>query len=229
MFRSVRAKQHGIKTACHWPRLRHLSASPEDLAFHAGALHIAADRSKCAAASLSSAAERGPTSQARYAPLSTIARMSSADSSFGAARKTFADSALSPSSFHHSGLATSVHSSVRSVSKASAVACAQYSEPTGWRSLASRNRCAASTLCPELESAAPRAVPQAFGHTGGHQLVVLIARLRGGAGLLLRGLANPMLQGPTILICLPLLPHPLVERPVQLPSARVRRTVHAAE
>eukprot|EP00964_Phaeocystis_antarctica_P130589 scaffold94452_cov75-Phaeocystis_antarctica.AAC.6 len=126
--------------------LRHRSASSENSAFHAGALHSTADRSKSAAASLSSAAERGPTSQAPpHAPLSTYARMSIAGSAFGAARKTLADSALSPSSFHHSGLVTSAHSSVRSVSKASAVACAQYSEPTGSRSLASRYRCAAST------------------------------------------------------------------------------------
>eukprot|EP00964_Phaeocystis_antarctica_P145548 scaffold111634_cov45-Phaeocystis_antarctica.AAC.3 len=66
--------------------------------------------------------------------------------SFGAALKTLADSALSPSSFHHSGLATSAHSFARSISKAHAVASAQPSEPTGQRSLASRYRCAASTL-----------------------------------------------------------------------------------
>eukprot|EP00964_Phaeocystis_antarctica_P076108 scaffold47032_cov66-Phaeocystis_antarctica.AAC.3 len=65
--------------------------------------------------------------------------------SFGAALTTLADSALSPSSFHHSGLATSAHSFRTSVSKASAVALAQSSEPKGRRSLASRYRCAAST------------------------------------------------------------------------------------
>eukprot|EP00964_Phaeocystis_antarctica_P097110 scaffold63296_cov60-Phaeocystis_antarctica.AAC.1 len=82
--------------------------------------------------------------------------MSSADSVFGAARRTLADSALSASSFHHSGLATSAHCSSRSLSKVCAVACAQSFEPTGQRSLASRNRCADSTLCPELESTLPR-------------------------------------------------------------------------
>ena len=51
--------------------------------------------------------------------------------SFGATLTTFADSALSPSSFHHSGLATSSHCFSRSVSKAHAVAFAQPSEPTG--------------------------------------------------------------------------------------------------
>eukprot|EP00964_Phaeocystis_antarctica_P028382 scaffold16007_cov65-Phaeocystis_antarctica.AAC.2 len=76
--------------------------------------------------------------------------------SFGAALTTLADSALSSSSFHHSGLATSAHSFCISMSKAHAVACAQYSEPTSRRSLASRYRCAASTLCPELASTLPR-------------------------------------------------------------------------
>eukprot|EP00964_Phaeocystis_antarctica_P039777 scaffold22752_cov52-Phaeocystis_antarctica.AAC.4 len=76
--------------------------------------------------------------------------------SFGAALITLADSALSPSSFHHSGLATSAHSSRRSLSKAFAVARPQPSEPACRRSLASRYRCAASTKCPELESAVPR-------------------------------------------------------------------------
>ena len=71
--------------------------------------------------------------------------MSIADSSFSAARKTLADSALSASSFHHSGVAASLHSSSRSTSKAFAVALAQFSESTGQRSLASRYRCAAST------------------------------------------------------------------------------------
>eukprot|EP00964_Phaeocystis_antarctica_P061705 scaffold36894_cov63-Phaeocystis_antarctica.AAC.3 len=52
--------------------IRHSPARLTFWAFHAGALHIAADRSKSAAASLSSAAERGPASQASpYAPLST--------------------------------------------------------------------------------------------------------------------------------------------------------------
>eukprot|EP00964_Phaeocystis_antarctica_P088905 scaffold56607_cov60-Phaeocystis_antarctica.AAC.1 len=74
----------------------------------------------------------------------------------GAALAILADSALSPSSFHHSGLATSSHTSCISMLKAHAVASAQPSEPTVERSLASRNRCAASTWCPELPSVAPR-------------------------------------------------------------------------
>ena len=57
--------------------------------------------------------------------------MSIADSAFGTSRKILADSALSPSSFHHSGLAASAHSSSFSVPKACAVAFAQFSEPTG--------------------------------------------------------------------------------------------------
>eukprot|EP00964_Phaeocystis_antarctica_P124450 scaffold88094_cov60-Phaeocystis_antarctica.AAC.1 len=126
-------------------RLRHQSASSVNSAFPAGALHTAADRSKYVAAFLSSAAERGPTSQAPEFPLSTAACMRLAVSSSGAALTTLADSALSPSSFHHSGLATSAHSFCRSMSKADAVAFAQRSEPTGVRSLASRYRCAAST------------------------------------------------------------------------------------
>eukprot|EP00964_Phaeocystis_antarctica_P013395 scaffold7334_cov64-Phaeocystis_antarctica.AAC.8 len=77
-------------------------------------------------------------------------------SSFGAALTTFADSAKSPSSFHHSGLATSPHAFCVSTSKALAVASAQSSEPTGARALASRYRCAPSTLCPALESTTPR-------------------------------------------------------------------------
>jgi len=127
------------------------------MAFHAGAGYSAADRSKCAAASLSSAAERGAASQVPPdTPLSTLARMMLALTSFGATLTTFADSALSPSSFHHSGLATSAHTSCSSMSKAHAVASAQSSEPTRQRALASRYRCAASTTCPELQSAAPR-------------------------------------------------------------------------
>eukprot|EP00964_Phaeocystis_antarctica_P065091 scaffold39217_cov62-Phaeocystis_antarctica.AAC.2 len=136
--------------------LRHASASKVYRAFPDGALDSAPARSKCAAASLNSAAERGPASQASDIPLSNIARMLCALTSFGAALTTFADSALSPSSFHHSGLATSAHSSCFSMSKALAVALAQPFEPTGRRSLASRNRCAASTLCPEASSVTPR-------------------------------------------------------------------------
>eukprot|EP00964_Phaeocystis_antarctica_P113223 scaffold77290_cov58-Phaeocystis_antarctica.AAC.4 len=76
--------------------------------------------------------QRSPTSQTSPSnPLSTYARMSMADSAFGAALTTLADSALSPSSFHHSGLATSAHSSRISLSKAFAVATVQPSEPIG--------------------------------------------------------------------------------------------------
>eukprot|EP00964_Phaeocystis_antarctica_P098027 scaffold64100_cov54-Phaeocystis_antarctica.AAC.2 len=125
--------------------MRHSPARWTNWAFAAGASHSTATRSKCAAASLNSTADRGPACQAPPPPCSTTARMVIALQSFGAARKTLADSALSPSSFHHSGLATSAHSFCCSSLKASAVALAQYSEPTGKRSLASRYRCEAST------------------------------------------------------------------------------------
>eukprot|EP00964_Phaeocystis_antarctica_P132893 scaffold97047_cov54-Phaeocystis_antarctica.AAC.1 len=61
------------------------------------------------------------------------------------------------------------------------------------------------------------------------QLVPFVARLRGDAGRLLRGLAILPLHHPAILPLLPLLPQLLVKHPVQLPSARVRRAVDAAE
>ena len=81
------------------------------------------NRRKCVAASLSSAAEQGPISQASpVIPLSTPARMLLGAAWFGAALTSLADSALSSSSFHHSGLATSLHSSCCSVSKVLAVA-----------------------------------------------------------------------------------------------------------
>eukprot|EP00964_Phaeocystis_antarctica_P111517 scaffold75867_cov34-Phaeocystis_antarctica.AAC.2 len=137
--------------------LRHQSARVAKEVFLAGAEQRAAVRSKCVAASLSSAAERGPASQRPpHIPLSTNARMASAASSFGAARTTLADSALSPSSFHHSGLATSAHSFFARAWNVFAVASAQRSEPTGRRSFASRNRCVASTTCPELQSTVAR-------------------------------------------------------------------------
>eukprot|EP00964_Phaeocystis_antarctica_P111192 scaffold75500_cov36-Phaeocystis_antarctica.AAC.3 len=94
--------------------------------------------------------------------------------------------------------------------------------------------------CPELASTAPRLayakgssglramasrlVPQTFSY----QLRIRVARLRGVPGRLLCGVASPLLHRPTILYPLPLLPHLLVKRPVQLPSARVRRAVDAA-
>eukprot|EP00964_Phaeocystis_antarctica_P090185 scaffold57671_cov48-Phaeocystis_antarctica.AAC.1 len=119
---------------------RHCSAFSVNPAFTTGAGCIAAARSKCVAAFLSSAHERGPASQPAHRPLSTEARISWAWTSFGAALTTLADSALSPSSFHHSGLATSAHTSSLSMSKAAAVARAHVSDPTGQRSLASRYR-----------------------------------------------------------------------------------------
>eukprot|EP00964_Phaeocystis_antarctica_P030545 scaffold17248_cov62-Phaeocystis_antarctica.AAC.2 len=61
------------------------------------------------------------------------------------------------------------------------------------------------------------------------QLRVLVARLRGAPGSLLRELALPLLRHPTIRRVLPLFPQLLVKHPVQLPSARVRRAVLAAE
>eukprot|EP00964_Phaeocystis_antarctica_P073644 scaffold45202_cov74-Phaeocystis_antarctica.AAC.3 len=70
-----------------------------------------------------------------------------------------------------------------------------------------------------------RGVPRALSQ----ELRVLVARLRGDAGVALRGLALPLLHRPTILLQLPLLPQPLVERPMHIPRARVRRAVHAAE
>ena len=62
-------------------------------------------------------------------PASTIARISLAPKSSGAALTTLADSALSPSSLHHSGLATSAHASCVSMLKASAVARAHTPSP----------------------------------------------------------------------------------------------------
>eukprot|EP00964_Phaeocystis_antarctica_P018262 scaffold10109_cov57-Phaeocystis_antarctica.AAC.4 len=159
---SKRALESYIASA--W--LRESTATRANKAFINGALGSAAARSKCVAASLSSATERGPASQRPpLRPRSTQARMPLAGPSFGAALATLADSALSPSSFHHSGLATSAHSSRFSRSKALAVATAQCSEPTGSRSLASRNRCAASTSCPEVESITPR-LRYAIGSSG---------------------------------------------------------------
>eukprot|EP00964_Phaeocystis_antarctica_P104274 scaffold69417_cov66-Phaeocystis_antarctica.AAC.1 len=70
-----------------------------------------------------------------------------------------------------------------------------------------------------------RGVPYAFSH----QLIVLVARPRGEAGVRLRGLAILLLPYPAILSLLPPLPHLLVKRPVQLPRARVRRAVLATE
>ena len=54
---------------------RHSFACSAHTAFTAGASVSAAALSQCAAASMSSAAERGPTSQAPAPPLSTQARM----------------------------------------------------------------------------------------------------------------------------------------------------------
>eukprot|EP00964_Phaeocystis_antarctica_P141867 scaffold106998_cov60-Phaeocystis_antarctica.AAC.5 len=160
--------------------VRHTSACPASSAFTAGTGHSAAARSKCSTHFLSSVAERGPASQATVDPRSTPARITLAFALSGAALITLADSALSPSSFHHSGLATSAHTSDVSIPKPNAAASAHHSEPTGQRSLASRSRCAASTTCPELESTAPRpwllcASPPWRG-TAGHQRAALRSR-----------------------------------------------------
>ena len=80
---------------------------------------------------MSSAAERGPASQEPHAAYSTSARIKVVSWSFGNALTTVADSALSPSSFHHSGLATSAHASRTSMLKACAVALAHICESTG--------------------------------------------------------------------------------------------------
>eukprot|EP00964_Phaeocystis_antarctica_P123163 scaffold86816_cov58-Phaeocystis_antarctica.AAC.2 len=65
------------------------------------------------------------------------------------------------------------------------------------------------------------------------QLIVRVARpLRGlarGTGRPLRDLAKLLPRHPTILALLPPPSQCLVKRPVQLPSARVRRAVHTAE
>ena len=74
---------------------RHEPASEANWAVNAGAECIAPARSKSAAACMSSAADRGATSQPPHAPLSTVARMVNALASFGAALTTLADSALS--------------------------------------------------------------------------------------------------------------------------------------
>ena len=71
--------------------------------------------------------------------------MDTAVSRFGAAFTTLADNALSTSSFHHSGLASSAHPLFpRSKPKALAVALALIFELTEELSLASNHRCTAS-------------------------------------------------------------------------------------
>eukprot|EP00964_Phaeocystis_antarctica_P124471 scaffold88110_cov53-Phaeocystis_antarctica.AAC.3 len=66
----------------------------------------------------------------------------------------------------------------------------------------------------------PRALSQ--------QLIVRVARLRGVPGCQICDLAIPLLRHPTILRHLPMPLHLLVIHRVQLPSARVPRTVDAA-
>ena len=87
-----------------------------------------------------SATTRDPRSQAPPCPLSTAARIWLAPKSFGAALTTLADSALSSSSFHHSGLATSAHASSFSMLKARAVAIAQPPKPIEERSVEAAQR-----------------------------------------------------------------------------------------
>ena len=65
--------QHGYMASA-W--LRHQAAFSANWAFIAGADESAAARSQCVAASMSSAAERGPASQALCSPHSTLARIS---------------------------------------------------------------------------------------------------------------------------------------------------------
>eukprot|EP00964_Phaeocystis_antarctica_P125237 scaffold88861_cov60-Phaeocystis_antarctica.AAC.4 len=62
-----------------------------------------------------------------------------------------------------------------------------------------------------------------------YQFIVHVARLLGDPGCPSRDLAKLLLHHPAILVLLPLLPQPLVEHPVHIPSARVRWAVHAAE
>eukprot|EP00964_Phaeocystis_antarctica_P044854 scaffold25789_cov51-Phaeocystis_antarctica.AAC.2 len=69
-----------------------------------------------------------------------------------------------------------------------------------------------------------RGVPRALST----QLIVLVARLRGDAGLLLRDLPFPLLPHPSILRHPPTRLHLLVIHRVPLPSARVPRAVDAA-
>eukprot|EP00964_Phaeocystis_antarctica_P082662 scaffold51873_cov69-Phaeocystis_antarctica.AAC.4 len=65
-------------------------------------------------------------------------------------------------------------------------------------------------------------------HTLSQQLVVLVARLRGVPGHLLRDLAIPLMHHSTILRRLPVLLHRLVVHRVPLPSGRVPGAVDAA-
>ena len=122
-----------------------------------GASQSAAARSKCAAASMNSAAKRGPDS---HASITQPAQHSSPHGECihiirrrpcNPRRQRFEPLVVLPLRFGHLGALWS-----RSIRKAFDVAHAQSSEPVGKRSLASRYRCAASTRYPELESAAPR-------------------------------------------------------------------------
>eukprot|EP00964_Phaeocystis_antarctica_P020618 scaffold11403_cov64-Phaeocystis_antarctica.AAC.1 len=196
-------------------RLRHQAASSASWVFIAGAGCSAAARSKCVAASSSSAAERGPTSHELYpSPISTSARIWLAPTSSGAALTTLADSALSPSSFHHSGLATSAHASHI---RAHRVALPGLEVPLRGLHEVPRviERCTEAVV--RLGLAGPqgnglavgpgcsapiklRGVPRAISQ----QLLVRVARLRGAPGCVLRGLAIPLLHHPSILRALPM-------------------------
>eukprot|EP00964_Phaeocystis_antarctica_P037887 scaffold21671_cov63-Phaeocystis_antarctica.AAC.2 len=109
-------------------QLWHQSARRVSSAFPAGAGHSATARSKYKVRSrlleLRCRARPHLPSAALPVQHQTKARMALAPTSFGAALTALADSALSPSSFHHSGLATSAHSFCRSRSKALAMAIA---------------------------------------------------------------------------------------------------------
>mmetsp|Transcript_15301 Transcript_15301/g.36371 ORF Transcript_15301/g.36371 Transcript_15301/m.36371 type:complete len:218 (-) Transcript_15301:423-1076(-) len=133
------------------------------LPFCAGAVVSCAVRSKCVAASLRSAAERGPDSQAVSWAASTSDRIL-CPTSLSVPSTTVFERALRASSFHHSGLATSAHSSTFRLSKAAAMESfylsiylsAQPTEPPGYRAAAWRKLDAASAERLELARAAPR-------------------------------------------------------------------------
>ena len=110
---------------------RHHSALSVNSAFAAGAECSVAPRSKCAAAFLSSAAERGPASQASSCPQHHSPHLVTFKSVRRRPHHPRRQRLLSPSSFHHSGLATSSHATRDSMRNAHVVAFAQPSEPTG--------------------------------------------------------------------------------------------------
>eukprot|EP00964_Phaeocystis_antarctica_P103345 scaffold68635_cov56-Phaeocystis_antarctica.AAC.2 len=218
-------------------RRRHWSARLAFWAFTVGAFDSAADRSQCAAASLSSAAERGPASQVpSEIPPSTAARM------------RLEPLVVPPLRLGHLvALLLLQHvecpcRSICSVLRAHRIALVGLEVPLRGLHLVPR----VVERCTEVEvrqglvglqgdglaeglGCSARVLLRAVPHALSQQLLVRVARLRGVPGLHLRGLAMPLLPLPAILQLLPLLPQLLVKHPVQLPSARVRRAVDAAE